>query len=153
MSDECVFCRVIGGDEEAHRVYETETVVAFLDHRPLLHGHVLVMPKQHIATLHELPDDLLPPLFSTVRLLAGAVERGLDAEGAFTAINVKVSQSVPHLHVHVVPRNKRDGLFSKKLLWIRRPYPKGRAEEVAAKIRDAVSGASESAASEVTGDD
>ncbi len=113
--------------------------MAFLDHRPLLHGHCLLVPRRHVETLAELPAELAGPLFANVQRLAGAVERGLDAAGAFVAINVKVSQSVPHLHVHVVPRWKGDGLFSHKLLWKRTPYA-GDAEkrEVQEKIRRAL---------------
>ena len=135
----CVFCEVVRGEREAAVVYEDAETVAFLDHKPLLHGHCLLVPRRHVETLAELPATLAGPLFANVQRLASAVERGLDAAGAFVAINVKISQSVPHLHVHVVPRWKGDGLFSHKLLWKRAPYPSdAQKREVAAKIRRAL---------------
>ena len=103
---ECLFCDIAGGRLDAEIVYEDEAAVAFLDHRPLFPGHVLVSPRQHCETLPDLPAMRLAPLFAAVQLLARAVERGLDAGGSFVAINNKVSQSVPHLHVHVVPRTR-----------------------------------------------
>jgi len=118
----CLFCEIVRGERPAHRVLEDEHCIAFLDHRPLLHGHCLLVPRQHVDTLLDLPDPLLAPLFGNVRRLARALEAGLGAAGSFTAINTKVSQSVPHLHVHVVPRFPKDGLFSVKLLWKRTPY-------------------------------
>ena len=122
-------------------VYEDAETVAFLDHKPLLHGHCLLVPRRHVETLGELPAELAGPLFANVQRLAGAVERGLDAAGAFVAINVKISQSVPHLHVHVVPRWKGDGLFSHKLLWKRAPYAsETQKQEVREKIRRAPGG-------------
>jgi histidine triad (HIT) family protein len=118
----CAFCAIARGETEAFRVFEDELCVAFLDHRPLLHGHCLLVPKTHVETLPELPEGLVAPLFSTAQLLSRAVETGLAADGSFLAINNKISQSVPHLHVHVVPRWKSDGLFSAKLVWKRTPY-------------------------------
>ena len=107
----------------AQIVLASASVVAFLDHRPLLPGHVLVVPRTHYATLADLPRDEVGPYFLSVQRLARAVERGLDADGAFVAANIKISQSVPHLHVHVVPRRKGDGLFGKSFQWTRHPYP------------------------------
>ena len=135
----CVFCAIARGETEAFRVFEDELCVAFLDHRPLLHGHCLLVPKRHVETLPELPEGLVAPLFGAAQLLARAVETGLAADGSFLAINNKVSQSVPHLHVHVVPRWKNDGLFSAKLVWKRTPY-RSDAERraVQEKIRQAV---------------
>ena len=135
----CVFCAIARGETEAFRVFEDELCVAFLDHRPLLHGHCLLVPKTHVETLPELPEGLVAPLFGAAQLLARAVEAGLAADGSFLAVNNKVSQSVPHLHVHVVPRWKSDGLFSPKLVWKRAPY-KSDAERraVQEKIRRAV---------------
>jgi histidine triad (HIT) family protein len=132
----CIFCAIVRGEEAAWKVYEDELTVAFLDHRPLLHGHCLLVPKAHAGTLVDLPEGLVAPVFGTARLLAAAVEAGLGADGSFVAINNKVSQSVPHLHVHVVPRWKNDGLFSPKPVWKRAPY-KSDAErrEVQEKIR------------------
>lgn len=122
MKKPCVFCAIARGELEASKVFEDELTVAFLDHRPLLHGHCLLVPKTHVETLPDLPEGLLAPLFGTAQLLARAMETGLAADGSFLAINNKVSQSVPHLHVHVVPRWKADGLFSAKLVWKRAPY-------------------------------
>ncbi len=122
-ADRCIFCQILGGERPAYRVLEDPVAVAFLDHRPLLPGHCLLVPRQHVETLHDLPLALVGPLFRDVQLLARAVERGMAADGAFTAINVKVSQSVPHLHVHVLPRWRKDGLFSYKMVWKRQPYP------------------------------
>ena len=120
-------------------MYEDELVVAFLDHRPLLPGHCLLVPRTHVETLPELPDGLVAPLFGTARLLCAAVEKGMEAAGSFVAVNNKISQSVPHLHVHVVPRWPKDGLFSTKLIWKRSPY-RDEAERRAAqaKIRRAI---------------
>jgi histidine triad (HIT) family protein len=105
-----VFCAIVADPSKADVVHEDEHVLAFLDHRPLFPGHVLVVPRAHYVTLPDLPDALLVPVFAAARLLATAVEKGTGAEGTFMAINNKVSQSVPHLHVHVIPRKKGDGL-------------------------------------------
>lgn len=135
----CVFCAIVRGESETFKVFEDELTVAFLDHRPLLHGHCLLVPKTHVETLPELPEGLVAPLFGTARLLARAVEEGLGADGSFVAINNKVSQSVPHLHVHVVPRRKGDGLFSQNLVWKRTPYRNDADRRaVQEKIRTAV---------------
>jgi histidine triad (HIT) family protein len=91
-------------------VFEDDSTLAFLDHRPLFPGHTLVIPKQHFETLVDLPSAMVPTFFWNVQLLSRAVERAMDAEGTFVAMNNRVSQSVPHLHVHVVPRRKKDGL-------------------------------------------
>ena len=123
----CVFCEIVAEGVAAYRVYEDAEVVAFLDHRPLLPGHVLVVPRTHLETLGELPTDAVGPFFVVVQRLAVAVERGLHADGSFVAANIRISQSVPHLHVHVVPRRKGDGLFGKNFVWMRRPYPSASA--------------------------
>ncbi len=120
MKASCSFCSIAGHTTSADSVFEDEISLAFLDHRPLFPGHCLLVPKEHVPTLADLPDALLGPLFTNVRLLARAVEEGMQAEGAFIAINEKVSQSVHHLHVHVVPRRKGDGL--KGFFWPRHPY-------------------------------
>jgi histidine triad (HIT) family protein len=117
---ECLFCAIVNGEHDAHLVYADEVAVAFLDARPLFPGHVLVVPRTHYATLTDLPPDETGPFFTRVRLLASAVERGMAAQGSFVAMNNKVSQSVPHLHVHVVPRNRKDGL--RGFFWPRRKY-------------------------------
>ncbi len=122
MTAACVFCRIASGELPGNIVYRDDRVVAFLDRAPLLPGHVLVAPIAHVPPLDELPGDLVGPLFEAVRRLSIAVQRGLDADGSFVAANTRVSQSVPHVHVHVVPRNEGDGLFSPRLIWKRRSY-------------------------------
>ena len=130
----CVFCAIHADPARAAFVYEDEHVGAFLDHRPLFPGHVLVVPREHHETLPDLPPRLLEPLFGAARLLASAVERGLAADGTFMAINNRVSQSVPHLHVHVIPRRKKDGL--KGFFWPRVPYANDDAlRDTQARIR------------------
>lgn len=119
----CIFCDIITERAPAYFVYTDDESVAFLDHRPLLPGHVLLMPRRHYPTFADLPHDEVGPLFGNAQRLAQATERGLKAEGSFVAINIKISQSVPHLHIHVVPRRKGDGLFGKTFQWMRRPYP------------------------------
>jgi histidine triad (HIT) family protein len=133
-----VFCQVAKGELPAHIVHRDGDVIAFLDRAPLLPGHVLLMPVQHVETLDDLPDNLLSPVFAAIRRTSIAVQRALRAEGSFVATNTRVSQSVPHFHVHVVPRNKGDGLFSTRLIWQRKKYEsEAQAAEVAAKIRAA----------------
>ena len=135
----CVFCDIAKGTAGAAVVLEDEASIAFLDHRPLLPGHCLLIPRIHVETLLELPEDLLGPYFWNVQILSRAVERGLGAEGSFVAVNTKISQSVPHLHVHVVPRWKSDGLFSPKLVWKRSPYKDDESRRmVGEKVRQAV---------------
>ena len=112
-------------------VHETAVCLAFLDYRPVFPGHCLVIPKQHYETLAELPRDLLAPLFAEAQQVSRAVETALGAEGSFVAINNKVSQSVPHLHVHVVPRRRKDGL--RGFFWPRQSY---RDETHMAEVRD-----------------
>lgn len=116
----CVFCAIVRGESPAERVYEDTGVVAFLDRTPLFHGHVLVVPRAHVVTLPELPAEGVAPLFACVQQLAAAVPRAMGAQGSFVAMNNVVSQSVPHLHVHVVPRTKGDGL--RGFFWPRQKY-------------------------------
>jgi histidine triad (HIT) family protein len=133
----CLFCRVVSGDLPAHIVYEDTLTVAFLDHRPLFPGHALVVPRAHVETLLDLPSAAVAPLFAAVQVLARAVERGLGAAGSFVAVNNRVSQSVPHLHVHVVPRRPKDGL--KGFFWPRGHYrDEAEAADIAARLRAAV---------------
>ena len=133
----CVFCRIISGDEPAEVVLDQGPVVAFLDHRPLFPGHVLVVPRDHHETLADLPSDQLEPLFAQVRRLSRLVPEVLDAQGTFVANNNIVSQSVPHLHVHVVPRRRKDGL--RGFFWPRPPYDDAaHRAEVGARLRAAV---------------
>ena len=130
-----MFCQIIAGDASAHVVLDDEVCVAFLDVRPVFPGHVLLVPRAHHETLVDLPPDLIEPLFARARLLADAVPRALDATGTFVAMNNKVSQSVPHLHVHVVPRRPKDGL--RGFFWPRQRYESDEAmAEVAARIRE-----------------
>lgn len=121
----CIFCKIARHDDGL-RVFEDAQTMAFLDHRPLFPGHCLLIPKAHFETIQELPDSLFMPIFKNVRMLSAALESGLHAEGTFIATNNRVSQSVPHFHVHVVPRKKGDGL--KGFFWPRRKYKN--AEEV-----------------------
>ena len=119
----CRFCGIIRGEVSSAAVFEDQISLAFLDHRPVFPGHCLLVPKEHFATLSDLPVWLLGPLFRNAQLLARAIEQGLLAEGTFVAINNRVSQSVPHLHIHVVPRRKKDGL--KGFFWPRQSYRDG----------------------------
>ena len=133
----CKFCRIISGELPAPIVLDDESCVAFLDHRPLFAGHCLLVPRAHHETLMDLPDCLTRPLFSNAKLLCRALEESMRAEGTFVAINNKISQSVPHLHVHVVPRKRKDGL--KGFFWPRHRYAdEGEMREVADQIRAAV---------------
>ena len=120
VTDHCKFCSIIRRDVSSDRVFEDDLSVAFLDHRPVFPGHCLLVPKRHIPTLNDLPTELIGPLFANAQLLVLAVEQGLLAEGTFVAINNRVSQSVPHLHIHIVPRRKKDGL--KGFFWPRQSY-------------------------------
>ena len=133
----CAFCRIAAGEAPAHFVAEEAGVLAFLDVSPLFPGHVLVVPRAHHETLPDLPAGSVEPFFAAVRRLAAAVPAAVGAEGSFVAINNRVSQSVPHLHAHVVPRRRRDGL--RGFFWPRQHYA-GEEEmaDVAAKVRDAL---------------
>ena len=134
---ECVFCRIVAGEVESHVVLEDEVTLAFLDSRPLFPGHTLLVPRAHHETLADLPTALLEPLFASARLLAGAMEDGLDAEGSFVAINNRISQSVPHVHVHVVPRRRRDGL--RGFFWPRQGYEdEAQMVDVQRRLRESV---------------
>ena len=134
---ECVFCGIEGGKVEAEVVFEDAESIAFLDARPLQHGHTLLIPRRHIETLDELPQNLVTTLFLNVQLLARAVVPAMDAEGTFVAMNNRVSQSVPHLHIHIVPRRRKDGL--KGFFWPRHKYESKRHRtETGTAIRDAV---------------
>ena len=120
MQPTCIFCHIVTGALSAPIVFEDDLTLAFLDHRPLFPGHTLLVPKQHFETLKDLPNNLVQPFFGNAQLLARAVELAMEAEGSFVAMNNRVSQSVPHLHVHLVPRRKGDGL--KGFFWPRRKY-------------------------------
>ncbi len=129
--ESCKFCQIVRGEVRSHIVFEDGVTFAFLDHRPLFAGHCLLIPKEHYETLSDLPAAVVPALFSNVQLVARSVEEGLAADGSFVAINNRVSQSVPHLHVHVVPRRKKDGL--KGFFWPRQKYEN---EEAILKVQE-----------------
>jgi len=129
----CVFCRIVAGAEPAHLVFSDDVAVAFLDVRPLFVGHTLIMPREHHETLADLPVELVDPLFRRARHLSAVMETQLGAQGSFVAMNNRVSQSVPHLHVHVVPRTKGDGL--KGFFWPRTTYESdAQAADTAARL-------------------
>ncbi|GAA0433180.1 HIT family protein [Acrocarpospora corrugata] len=136
MTD-CLFCAIANGDKPGYIVFQDDSVAAFLDTRPVFKGHVLVVPRQHTETLTDLPADLVGPFFLRVQAITGAVEGGLAARGSFVAMNNRISQSVPHLHVHVVPRNPKDGL--RGFFWPRMKYAdESELEEYAKRIRAAL---------------
>ena len=135
---ECLFCAAVKGSLDVVAVYESDQVFAFLDHRPVFKGHVLVVPRAHVVVLADLPAADVGPYFLDVQRIATAVERGLGAGGTFVALNNKVSQSVPHLHTHVVPRTKGDGL--RGFFWPRTRYAStDESAECAKRISDALS--------------
>jgi histidine triad (HIT) family protein len=117
---DCLFCRIISGDVDAEVVLETDEMVGFLDHRPVFKGHVLLVPRDHVVTLPDLPARLRDPFLEAGQRLAAAMLAGLGAQGSFVAVNNTVSQSVAHLHLHVVPRTKGDGL--RGFFWPRTKY-------------------------------
>jgi histidine triad (HIT) family protein len=136
LVEDCAFCRIVAGDEAAHVVLDAPEAVAFLDRRPVFPGHVLVVPRPHVDTLVDLPIDAVGPFFVRVQEVVRAVQRALEAHGTFVAMNNIVSQSVPHLHVHVVPRRRKDGL--RGFFWPRLRYAsEEEAVEMAARIRAA----------------
>ena len=127
QAEPCQFCRIVAGHVGANIVFEDAISIAFLDYRPLFPGHCLLVTKQHYQTLLDLPQELIGPLFSNVQLLAATVQRVMEADGSFVAMNNIVSQSVPHFHVHIVPRKRGDGL--RGFFW---PRHKVTAEELRA---------------------
>jgi len=134
----CRFCAIARGQVPSCIVFEDDISAAFLDHRPLFPGHCLLIPREHYETLENLPSGLIAPFFATVQLLAKAIELGMEAEGTFVAVNNRVSQSVPHLHVHIVPRRRKDGL--RGFFWPRQHYESETAmREVQARLRSAIS--------------
>ena len=133
----CVFCEIIRGERPAHIVLDGPDTMAFLDMRPLFKGHTLLVPREHVETLIDLPPDSVGPLFTDAQRLAAAMETVLGSAGSFVAMNNRISQSVPHLHVHVVPRNPKDGL--RGFFWPRGKYDSDdEAAEVAATLRRAL---------------
>lgn len=131
--EKCLFCEIVAGAAPAVSVFEDEISMAFLDHRPLFPGHCLLVPRQHCETLGDLPPKLIEPYFSNLQLLSRAVEIALNAEGTFVAMNNRVSQSVPHLHVHIVPRRRKDGL--KGFFWPRNKY---KSEDEMLAVQEAI---------------
>ncbi len=135
----CVFCAIASGDADASVVYEDEATLAFLDHRPLFPGHTLVIPRAHVETLPELPAAALGAFFEVVQRVARVMPEALEAEGTFVANNNRVSQSVAHLHLHVVPRSRGDGL--RGFFWPRHPYEgPEQIREVQRRLRTALEG-------------
>jgi histidine triad (HIT) family protein len=133
----CLFCRIVAGEEAAYVVIETPDTMAFLDTRPVFKGHTLVVPRRHVDTLVDLPDDLGPAFLETLKRVAAAMTAVLGAQGTFVAVNNVVSQSVPHLHGHVVPRTKGDGL--RGFFWPRTKYvDDAEAADYAARLRQAL---------------
>jgi histidine triad (HIT) family protein len=133
----CAFCAIASGSVPAHVVLEDEVAVAFLDSRPVFKGHVLVVPRAHAETLADLPTRAVGPLFERVQQISGVMPGALGCQGTFVALNNKVSQSVPHLHVHVVPRTKGDGL--RGFFWPRHKYADdAEAAQYAGKLRAAL---------------
>lgn len=133
----CAFCAIVEGRTRAQIVLQDDLHLGFLDTRPVFPGHVLIVPRSHHPTLADVPKSEIGPLFEKVQRLCQAIERGLDAEGTFVAVNNRISQSVPHVHVHVVPRRKGDGL--RGFFWPRHPYAtEDDAEAIAAKVRAAL---------------
>ena len=133
----CLFCRIIAGTAPADFVLDEEHAVAFLDTRPVFKGHTLVVPRDHVVTFMDLPRDELEPFFEAAQRVSRAVETGLEADGVFVAMNNRISQSVFHLHAHVVPRRRKDGL--RGFFWPRTTYDSPEeAAEVARRIRDSV---------------
>jgi len=138
MAD-CLFCRIVSGEVEAAVVWSDERFTAFLDHRPVFKGHTLLMPRDHVVTLPDLSDDLRDPFLAATQRLAAAMVEALGAQGSFVAVNNTVSQSVPHLHCHVVPRTKGDGL--RGFFWPRTRYADAaELAEYAARLREALAG-------------
>lgn len=134
----CAFCSMLRLESESYGVFEDEVSAAFLDHRPLFPGHCLLIPKKHYETLADLPRSVVTPLFVNAQLLATAVEQAMEAEGTFLAINNRVSQSVPHFHIHIVPRRRKDGL--RGFFWPRQPYKDKKAiAAVQERLRSVIS--------------
>lgn len=133
---ECVFCAIVAGETPADVVLDEPDLMAFLDRRPVFKGHVLLVPREHVVTLPDLPAELRDGFLGAGQRLAAAMVDGLGAQGSFCAINNTVSQSVPHLHLHVVPRTKGDGL--RGFFWPRRKYGEAEAASYAERLRDAL---------------
>lgn len=147
---DCEFCRIISDDGNSHIVFEDDLTLSFLDNRPLFPGHCLLIPKEHIITVNDLDEVTRNTIFTNMQLLNRAVEKAMGAEGTFIAINNKISQSVPHLHIHIVPRRRKDGL--KGFFWPRNPYTDEKhIEEVQGKLVETVKKLKESALPQIKG--
>jgi histidine triad (HIT) family protein len=134
---ECVFCEIVSGQRQAHVVLDDSKAIAFLDTGPVFKGHLLLIPRAHVPTLADLPAGCVGPFFACAQRLASAVENGLGAAGSLVAMNNRVSQSVPHLHVHIVPRNRKDGL--RGFFWPRTKYEsEEEARDYADRLRAAM---------------
>lgn len=120
MNPDCIFCKIAAGQEPACRIFEDDISIAFLDMRPVFYGHTLLIPKKHFTTMMEFPDEMIYGFFSNLKLVSRAVEDAMGSQGIFNAINNRISQSVPHLHVHILPRSKGDGM--RHFLWPRKLY-------------------------------
>ncbi len=145
----CVFCEIVAGRQPAHVVLDDDVALAFLDVRPLFPGHTLLVPRLHVETLADLPTALVEPYFTRAQRLAAVMEAeaGMGAAGSFVAMNNRISQSVPHLHTHVVPRNPKDGL--RGFFWPRGKYADdAEAAAVAARLRGALAAQPEGSALE-----
>ncbi len=135
---DCAFCAVVAGTEQ-HSLYRDDDAVAFLDRAPVIKGHTLVVTAVHYETIEEMPDDRLRPLFALVKRVSVAFRTALGAEGSLLLSNTRISQSVPHVHVHVLPRRRGDRLFSPgRSLWMRQRYVEGEAQTIAQKLRSAL---------------
>lgn len=132
-----IVCQIVAGELSTEVVLRTDQVIAFLDHRPVFKGHVLICPVRHVDTLLDLPDELMQPLLGAAKRIAGAMGEAFGAEGTFLGMNNVISQSVPHLHLHVVPRRKGDGL--RGFFWPRTHYDEGEEAAYAARLRQALS--------------
>ncbi len=133
---DCVFCAIVAGEADADVVLDNDDFLAFLDRRPVFKGHVLLVPRRHVVTLPDLPAELRDGFLEAAQRIATAVVDGLGAQGSFVAMNNIVSQSVPHLHLHVVPRTKGDGL--RGFFWPRTKYADAESADYAARLRAAL---------------
>jgi histidine triad (HIT) family protein len=134
----CPFCAIAAGEAPAYVVYQDGATLAFLDRTPVFPGHVLLIPRAHVETIYDADEATVTALALASQRLAIAVTQAMAADGVFIAQNNVISQSVPHLHIHVIPRRQGDGLFSPRVIWKRTRYGAGEAEAIAAKIRAAV---------------
>jgi histidine triad (HIT) family protein len=137
VTGDCLFCKIVSGEVAAEIVASNDVAVSFLDHHPVFKGHTLVVPRAHVVTLTDLPPERVGPYFVEVQRITRAVVDGVEADGSFVAMNNVVSQSIAHLHTHVVPRRRKDGL--RGFFWPRTKYADGEAAEYAARIAAALS--------------